>query len=168
VVLEDPYRGQSWTSLHLSYPSSPLTSLTCYLYLQLMFDISSLQVDRNIITTSDFLSLLGLDLLLETARGNFSPLVGFLPSTVTYHKIPNANYDSDATRVDKMPSSARSVSSEAKTTGFGRKVRDAIGDSLVEDWEEIRKRLGWTGEDPEFEEKLAAVGAYPLWTWRGV
>lgn len=133
-----------------------------------MIDITSFQRTRNVITTADFLLLHNLPSSLEPARGKFDPLVGHLPPTATYFQIPNSEYDGSVTRVDRMPTGHDVMTQNAKTTGFGAKVRDAMGGSLTEDWEEMKKRLSWTGEDRELEEKLAEVGAYPLWTWRGV
>lgn len=133
-----------------------------------MLDIASLQQNRNLITTSDFLSLLSLDLALEPARGKFEPVFDHLPPSATYYRIPNAEYDKDVARVDRIPESEKLVSEDVRSTGFGKRVRDAMGGSLVEDWEEMKSRLGWKGEDQELEDELTAVGVYPLWTWRGV
>ena len=133
-----------------------------------MLDIASLQLSRNLITTSDFLSLHGLDPALEPARGKFETIIDHLPPSVSYSNIPNHEYDTEVARVDRMPESARLVSEDVKSTGFGKRVREAIGGSLVEDWDELKKRLGWKGDDIELEDELVTVGVYPLWTWRGV
>lgn len=136
-----------------------------------MIDISAIRLTRPLLTTSDFLTLFSLSPSLEPPRGSFPPLDTLLPSHATYFKIPNEEYDKAVTRVDRMPSSFASLNlEETRSRGLGKEVRRFMdgGEKLVENWEELKGKLGWRGGDMDLEKKLIEVGVFPLWTWRGV
>jgi len=136
-----------------------------------MIDLSSIRLTRPLLTTSEFLALHSLDPSLEPPRGSFPPLDTHLPPRATYFKIPNEDYDQTVTRVDRMPASFASLNlEETRSRGLGKEVLRLMdgGEKMVEDWEELKSKLGWKGGDMELEKKLVEVGVYPLWTWRGV
>lgn len=133
-----------------------------------MLDLPLLQKSHPVITTADFLLLQDSPSPVnETRKGNWSPL--YHPS-LSMHEIPNAEFDTNRARVDRLPQNFRTATVEEMTEGLGKDVRELFSEEVVAvDLQEIVNQnevLQDKGED-EVEALLNGVGAWVLGTYIG-
>lgn len=141
-----------------------LASLVPLAFSQLMVDINLIRQTRPIMTVADYLLLHDLSADLERAKGDWDREAY---QSVSFHVIPNSDYDTNISRVDKMPPGWQNVTDEDKTSGLGAKIREVMGADLVKDWDDIKSLVGSGQSDEALVQELETVGAYALYTWQG-
>lgn len=133
-----------------------------------MINVPHIRRTRPIMTVADYLLLHNLPASVEDVRGQWQ--------RDTYHStgavlqvIPNRAYDTDVSRVDRLPAGARHLTDEEKVAdGFVVGVQMALEGKTVEDWDTIKAVVhDGIDSDEVFEKKLNAAGAHVLHTWQG-
>jgi len=133
-----------------------------------MLNIPHIRRTRPIMTVADYLLLHDIPASAEDVRGQWQRN-GYHSTGAVLHVIPNRDYDTDLSRVDRMPIGARVPSEEEKLIDpFTKAVREALEGKTVAEWDEVKSALhDGQASDEDFEKKLSAAGAYVLHTWQG-
>lgn len=133
-----------------------------------MINIPHIRRTRPIMTVADYLLLHDIPASAEDVRGQWQRN-GYHTTGAVLHVIPNRDYDTDLSRVDRMPVGARLLSEEEKMVDpIAKAVRKALEGKTVAEWDDVKSAVH-NGEDSdeELEKKLNAAGAYVLHTWQG-
>lgn len=136
--------------------------------MQLMLNIPHIRRSRPIMTVADYLLLHDIPASVEDIRGQWQRN-GYHTTGAVLHVIPNRDYDTDLSRVDRMPAGARLLSEEEKALDpYAKAVRKVLEGKTVAEWDDVRGAV-WDGQesDEDLEKKLNAAGAYILHTWQG-